>query len=141
MRAGDRTYHFRAIAREVIGQIFEDGLPADEEAELVTAITRKLLTNDGHAGVMTTRGQFWLTVVEKAGGGSECGISHEAALSVLRLVRDLDADLIPEILHRLTIAQSAEFTNRQGKRMRFWINPKERKTGIEPVADEPDSDV
>jgi hypothetical protein len=142
MRAKERAYHFRAIARDVIEKIFEDGLPADEEAEVVTAITRQLLTNDGHAGVMTARGQFWLTVVDKADGGWECGVSHEAALSVLRVVRndDLDADLIPDILHRLTVAQSAEFTSRQGKRMRLWINPKERKTGIEPVADAPESE-
>jgi hypothetical protein len=29
MRASERAYHFRAIARDVIGKIFEGGLPAE----------------------------------------------------------------------------------------------------------------
>jgi hypothetical protein len=135
MRASDRAFHFRAIARSIIERVFEDGLPADEEAELITSITRQLLTNDGHAGLITGRGQFWVRVVQKPELPWEYGLNHVPEISVLRFMRDwdLDADLVPGILRRLTVAQSAEFTNRKGMRLRFWIDPKLRRTNIEPV--------
>jgi hypothetical protein len=135
MRASDRAYHFRAIAHTIIERAFEDGLPADEEAELVTSITRQLLTNDGHAGVLTERGQFWVTVIEKPDQHWEVGINHVPEMSIRPFVRDWDFDLelVPEILRRLSVAQSAEFTNRRGMRLRFWIEPKERKTNIEQL--------
>jgi hypothetical protein len=138
MRPNDRAFHFREIARDVIERVFEDGLPADEEAELVTSLTRQFLTNDGHAGILTARGQFWVTAVEKPDQQWEFGIRHVADLSVLRFIRDWDFDpgLVPEILRRLTVAQSAEFTNRKGMRLRFWVDPKGRRTNLEPVEDD-----
>jgi len=64
--------------------------------------------------------------------------NHVAEVSVLPFMRnwEVDAELLPEILHRLTVAQSAELTNRKGMRLRFWIDPKKRTTSIERVVDD-----
>jgi hypothetical protein len=96
-----------------------------------------VLTKDGHAGVLTARGQFWVSVIAKPDRQWEVGFNHVSNLSVLRFIRDwdFDADLVPEILRRLSVAQSAQFTSRKGAGLRFWIEPKERKTNIEPAPD------
>jgi hypothetical protein len=135
MRPSDKAAHFRAIAQTVVDHAFPDGVPADEQAEIITSITRQLLTNDGHAGLMTARGQFWVKVVEKEDEKWEIGIGHVPEITVLRFMRqyDFDSEQVPEILHRLTVAQSAEFTNRQGVLYRFWVEPKERTTKIKKV--------
>jgi hypothetical protein len=126
----------RVIARDVLDRAFPEGLPPEADRELITSITRQLLTYNGHAGVVTGKGNFWVSVVDKPDDAVEVGMSHVPEVTVLRIVKswDIDADLVPEILHRLTVAQSAEVTSRKGVRLRLWIEPAKRMTHVKRVA-------
>jgi hypothetical protein len=126
------------MAFGIIERVLESELPADEEAELITSITRQLMTYDGHAALFTGRGQFWVRAAKSADREWTIDINHNPNISVFQFIEkwEFDAHLVPDILRRLTVAQSAEFTNRKGMKLRFWVNPKSKRTNLARVVDD-----
>jgi hypothetical protein len=127
----------RSIADQEIEQIVAQlGLPDADRGDWVTSVVRQWLTYDGsaylfpdedHQGVLFLRrtplGQFHVEVV-----AAKAGFIKEAC-------RDwqIDPDQIPEIVEQINRGQSAEVENRDGEAVRFWVDPKANRHGVEPV--------
>lgn len=127
------------VMRNIAATVIEDLLPGLDPAthqEYVTAVVRQWLTNDGHAGVFTVPMNYWLRLAEQGGeiavgrGESESDLPH-----ALRR-RKIAEDELPEVLHQLTIAQSATFVNTDGVKMVVRVVPSLRRFEYEKAEDE-----
>ena len=116
----------RNIASQMIDEILP-GLAPDRRRDYVTAITRQWITNECHAGVFTVAANYWLILEER-----------EGQILALRdvVVSDLPQNLLdlgiartelPDLLHQLTLAQSATITNEVGVTVKVRAIPKERR--------------
>jgi hypothetical protein len=125
----------RKIAKDVVQQVTEDSLQPSEQDELVTSLLRQWLTYNGHAALLTWEGQTWIVLDREEKETTRVGLNQVAGSSVARLMArwDVEEELLPEILHRLNVSQSAEFPNRQQQRLRFWVSPIERTVHIEQL--------
>lgn len=125
----------RYIAGCEIDKLFP-GIGEERREEYVTAVVRQWLTNDRHAGLFTVAVNFWLSLVEQ---GTKVLVGLEVCPSNMRQVlgpwKVLEEDL-PEIVHQLTLAQSATFVNADGVMIRVRAEPKEHAFGFEEVRDE-----
>jgi hypothetical protein len=136
-RGHKNSVALRRIAEQEIEKIVAQlGLPDADYRDWVTSVVRQWLTYDGsaylfpdedHQGVLflkrTPLGQFHVEVV-----AAKAGFIKEAS-------RDwrIDPDLIPEIVEQLNRGQSAEVENEDGEAVRFWVDPKANRHGVEPV--------
>lgn len=130
-----RARMLRKIAEDIVAQARLDeltGLPADDVA---TSMMRQWLTFDGHATFLSEEVQVYFL---------ERPVRQQEKVSLTpmpigdwfrRIMRDWDFgnDQLDGILKQLNLGQSAEIKNRQGVRLRLWVNPKEKSKGIEPV--------
>jgi hypothetical protein len=127
----------RKIAEHQVGQILPhlDGAGCGEYA---TAVVRQWVTCDGRAAILTERFNHWLA---PEGGGERFTVSVDRTeTSIGRFAADwhIPADQIPELLHRLSVAQSAEFQSEDGLVLRLRVVPHERAIAIEQAEAEGD---
>jgi hypothetical protein len=127
----------RHIAEQEVEKIaLQLGLPETDHPDWVTSVVRQWLTYDGSAylfpdedrqGVLflkrTPLGQYRVELVAAKAGfiQAACRDWH------------IDAEEIPEIVEQLNRGQSAEVANRDGEAVRFWVDPKANRQGVEPV--------
>jgi hypothetical protein len=127
----------RRIAEQEVEKLaLQLGLPDSDRRDWVTSVVRQWLTYDGCAylfpdedrqGVLflkrTPLGRYRVELVAAKAGfiKTACQDWH------------IDADEIPEIVEQLNRGQSAEVTNRDGQAVRFWVDPKANRQGVEPV--------
>lgn len=125
----------RRIAGHEIDKILPD-LSPEVRGEYATAVVRQWVTCAGHAAILTEHANYWLAL-ESMDGQYHVG-AGESETSIGRFVDDwrIPDDQIPELLHRLTVAQSATCESEDGLRLRLRVVPHERTVAIEQVEDE-----
>jgi hypothetical protein len=137
MKANSRA--LRRLAEAFLDEVAGDeDIPEGEREEFATSLVRQWLTYDGSAAVFVGDEQIYL-VLGRTPLGRPCVIPEPAGHGwVRRLTRDWKVipDDLPEVLDQLNRGQSAEVINGDGVPLRLWVNPKERRRGVEPLAGE-----
>lgn len=130
-----RPNPLRTIAEGQLHAIFGDSLSSEVENELATALVRQWMTYDGHAGLLADQVRFWFQV-NKTATGYDLSRQENRGCILDPFVRERGIDLadIPSILHRLNVSQSAEAETLHGRRLRFFIKPKERTISVEEIS-------
>jgi hypothetical protein len=124
------------LLREMAG---EEEIPQTQQDELVTSLVRQWLTYDGNAALFFGDQQIYFPLGVTP-LGKPC-VFPEPALSgwLHRLSKDwkICPEELPAVVEQLNRGQSAEVNNGDGVPLRFWVNPKERRRGIEPLVKQP----
>lgn len=134
------TRALRQLAENLIRQLVgEDELWKQDYADLATSLVRQWITCDGHATLLQGDRQFYFHLghspLGKACVGTEC---HSGDwLKQFAEQWQVAAEDLPDIIERLNRGQSAEVTNAEGCALRFWMNPKDRSKGVEPLVKTP----
>ncbi len=129
----------RQLAEEFIQTIAQDEeIPADEREDFATSLVRQWITYDGSATVFLGDQQVYL-VLGKTPLGKPCIVPEPALPGWMNRLREdwkINSDDLPEIIDQLNRGQSAEVINRDGIPLRLWVNPKEKRKGVEPLIKE-----
>jgi hypothetical protein len=115
-----------------------EDIPQGEREDFVTSLVRQWLTYDGTAAVFLGDEQVYLAL-GRTPLGRPCVDPEPAGQGwVRRLTRDwrISPEDLPEVLDQLNRGQSAEVVNGDGVPLRLWVNPKERRRGVEPLVTE-----
>lgn len=125
----------RKIAADAVDKVFPY-LPGDWEDALVTSVMRQWATYDNHAVLMAPEESCYL-LFSRRKNGYDLTINRVPGDSLQPFCRDWQIDLeqIPEIVQQLNICQSAPVRSRQGKSLRFAVDPKERTLRIEELSE------
>jgi hypothetical protein len=128
----------RQITADIIDDLVaDDGATAEERDDLVTSLVRQWTTYDGYA-VRFLGGQLHHLDLARTPLGNRCVKPHPGPRHWLVEVlseRAIDLDLVPEIVSRLNVAQSAEVTAPDGSELRLWVNPREHTCGVDVLAE------
>ena len=112
------------------------GLGTDTREEYVTSVVRQWLTNDRHAGIFTAAVNYWLNLVEEGGrvlvGREVCPSNLLHTLGPWKVIEED----FPQIVHELTLAQSATFVNADGVTVMVRVDPKQHAFAFEEVKDD-----
>jgi hypothetical protein len=139
--AGQREAAMTAIKRSTLRKIAENELvvcfgelDAGVRNDLATSLVRQWLTYEGNAGVVTATHQFWLRLITKR-DGVDVGIARKEGNwgHILTKNWGVDKNDIPDLSHRLNLCQSALYRQADGRRLRIWIEPKERVVQCQQV--------
>ena len=135
-----KRYPHRKVAESVVKQHFGD-LDAKVRNALATSLVRQWLTNDGHAGFVTTTHRHWIRLVPQEDGGVKVGSQKVAGSWGAVLSQDwhLEEDKIPEFLHQLNLCQSAQCRNKDGRTISLRIEPKARTIRCQELPREEDA--
>jgi hypothetical protein len=131
-----KHYPLRKLAETELAMCFS-GLDDALLNDLATSLVRQWLTNDGHAGLVTSTHQCWFRLVT-TGDSLEVVVSQaEGGLGRI-LSRDwhVDDEEIPGLLHRLNLCQSVLYRTAVGPTIRLWVEPKVRAVRCEEQAGE-----
>ena len=125
------------IAGTEIDELFP-GINSGMRGVYVTSLVRQWRTNGGQAGLFTVAVNYWLQLVER---GAELLVVRTVNPSpvCMRLARcGAPEGEFAEIVHRLSLAQSASFSDAGGRSFRIWADPKRRIFGIGGAEEEGD---
>jgi hypothetical protein len=129
----------RRLAEAFLDEVAEgEDIPEGEREEFATSLVRQWLTYDGSAALFLGDEQVY-AVLGRTPLGRPCVLPEPAGSGwVRRLTRDwkVSADDLPEVLDQLNWGQSAEVVNGDGVPLRLWVNPKEKRRGVEPLVGE-----
>jgi hypothetical protein len=129
----------RLLAESLLDDMAEyDVITEEEREDVATSLVRQWLTCEGNATLFLGEEQVYL-VLGRTPLGKPCVFPESAGHGWVRqLTRDwkISPDELPEILGQLNRGQSAEVVNADGVPLRLWVNPAERRRGIEPLARE-----
>jgi hypothetical protein len=129
----------RRLAEALLADIAGDeDIPEGEREDFATSLVRQWLTYDGSATLFLGEEQVYL-VLGRTPLGRPCVVPEPAGSGwVRRLTRDwkVSPDDLPEVLDQLNRGQSAEVLNGDGVPLRLWVNPKEKRRGVEPLVKE-----
>lgn len=124
------------LLREMAG---EDEIPQTEQDELVTSLVRQWLTYDGNAALFFGEQQIYFSL-GMTPLGKPCVVPEPELPGWLQRLSDdwkIGSEALPGVIEQLNRGQSAEVDNSDGIPLRLWINPKERRRGIEPLVKQP----
>jgi hypothetical protein len=126
----------RRLAEGLLQTLEEAGqVPFGERADLATSLVRQWVTYDGHAFLfLGGQGVFFdlgMTPLGRPRLVPEPGLT--GWLKVVTGDWKVDPGDLPEVFDQLNRGQSAEVTNAEGVPLRLWVNPQERKWGLEPL--------
>jgi hypothetical protein len=128
----------RKIAEAELDRRFAD-LDSQLKQELATSLARQWLTNEGHAGLVTTSGHYWFKINRTQNGGFEVGFDAQPPRFVDNLRRaNVAEDQLSGLLHQLSLCQSVVFPTQDGRILCLRMIAKERTLLIEPAANEND---
>lgn len=139
-KAASRSRVLRELAEEIIEEIAEAAdIPEDEREDFATSLVRQWLTYDGHAALFVGDGQFDFALSRTPLGKPRAVLTPPRVGWVGRCARDckVPAEEIPAIIAQLNRGQSAEVVNTEGVPLRLWVNPKEKKQGVEALVRKP----
>jgi hypothetical protein len=129
----------RRLAEALLDEIAEgEEFPEGEREDFATSLVRQWITYDGSATVFLGEQQVYL-VLGRTPLGKPCVVAEPAGHGWVRqLTRDwkVSPDDLPEVLDQLNRGQSAEVVNGDGVPLRLWVNPKEKRRGVEPLVKE-----
>ena len=129
----------RRLAEALLDEMAGDEvLPGGERADVATSLVRQWLTYEGHATLFLDDEQVYLDL-GRTPLGKPCVVPEPAGHGWVRqLARDwkVHPDDLPEVLDQLNRGQSAEVVSADGVPLRLWVNPRERRRGVEPLARE-----
>jgi hypothetical protein len=136
-KAEINSRELRRLAEALLDEIDEyDELPEAERADVATSLVRQWLTYEGHATLFLEDEQVYLDL-GRTPLGKPCVVPELAGHGWVRqLARDwnVSADDLPEVLDQLNRGQSAEVVSADGVPLRLWVNPRERRRVVEPLA-------
>jgi hypothetical protein len=138
-KAEINSRELRRLAETLLDEIDEEGeLPEDERADVATSLVRQWLTYEGHAALFLDEEQVYL-VLGRTPLGRPCVVPELAGHGWVRqLARDwkVHPDDLPDVLGQLNRGQSAEVVSADGVPLRLWVNPREKRRGVEPLVRE-----
>jgi hypothetical protein len=128
---------FRHIAEDVVQRLLEAGLLfVGDEEDITTSLVRQWLTYGGHAILFLDgeRVSFDLdqSRPDKLRLGQGVVPGTRELLERWQIDWKIDPEAWPDIFDQLNRGQSAEVINNDGVALRLWVNPNERKIGVEP---------
>jgi hypothetical protein len=126
----------RRLAETLLDDMAEyEVIPEGQREDIATSLVRQWLTCDGNATVFLGEEQVHL-VLGRTPLGRPCAVPEWAGHGWVRqLTRDwwVSPDDLPEVLGQLNRGQSAEVVNEDGVPLRLWVNPREKRRGVEPL--------
>jgi hypothetical protein len=129
----------RRLAEALLDDMTEyEVIPEEEREDVATSLVRQWLTCDGNATLFLGEEQVYL-VLGRTPLGKPCVVPEPAGHGWVRqLTRDwnVSPDDLPEVLGQLNRGQSAEVLNGDGVPLRLWVDPRERRRGVEPLVGE-----
>jgi hypothetical protein len=138
-KAEIKSRELRRLAEALLDEIAGDeDLPGGPRDDWATSLVRQWLTYQGHATLFLAEEQVYLDL-GRTPLGKPCVLPEPAGHGWVRqLARDwkLHPDDLPEVLDQLNRGQSAEVVNSDGVPLRLWVNPRERRRGVEPLVRE-----
>jgi hypothetical protein len=139
-KKGFNSRALRQLAVEFLRKIAQDEeFPEGEREEYVTSLVRQWSTYDGNA-MLLFDDQIMSLVLSRTPLGQLCVVPQPGIPGWIKIVREawkINPEEFPEILEQLNLRQSAEATNADGIPLRLWVNPKERRAGVEPLVEMP----
>lgn len=141
----DRKPNSRAL-RSLAEGLF-DGLAAEgrilqaEKDDFVTSMVRQWITFDGNATWFFGEEQIYFVHRHTPLGKPllETKPGQPGWFAEMRRDWRIDLEEFPGIVEQLNRGQGAEVTNTEGVPLRLWVNPRERSSGVEPLAAHPRS--
>lgn len=127
----------RQLAEELFANLAEKFPEANRE-DFVTSLVRQWITYDGNAtffvGEMGEM-QIYLVLGQTPLGKPYIHPEPDFSGWLERVQEDwnIDQEDFPGIIEQLNRGQSAEVVNREGVPLRLWVDPKERKKGVEEL--------
>jgi hypothetical protein len=129
----------RRLAEALLDDMTEyEVIPEEEREDVATSLVRQWLTCDGSATLFLGEEQIYL-VLGRTPLGKPCVVPEPAGHGWVRqLTRDwnVSPDDLPEVLGQLNRGQSAEVVNGNGVPLRLWVNPREKRRGVDPLVPE-----
>jgi hypothetical protein len=129
----------RRLAEALFHEAAEDPEVAEAEGEdFVTSLVRQWITYEGNATMFLDEQEVYL-VLGRTPLGKPCVIPELVGHGWVRqLTRDwkVSPDDLPDALEQLNRGQSAEVVNRDGVPLRLWVNPREKRRGVQPLVQE-----
>jgi hypothetical protein len=129
----------RQLAEDLLDQAADEyEISADEREDCVTSLVRQWITYDGNATFFVGDQQVYLTLGKTPLGRPRIVPARAFATWTKKLTEDwkIDPDDLDDAFEQLNRGQSAEVINSDGVPLRLWVNPKERRQGVEPLVKE-----
>jgi hypothetical protein len=126
----------RKIAEHELDQCFH-GLSPLTRDELVTSLVRQWIGNDGNAVIVTRDFHFWFRMKKLDDGQTQVVRDREPQTFVdhMRKSRVIE-EQIPDLLHELSVRQSAECVTDYGQKIRLRVDPGKPMFFVELVLDD-----
>lgn len=129
----------RILAEEVVKELENDQLVTEFNPDgIATSLVRQWLTYDGTAAISLSNGFFYLSLARSPLGNLGCEFETTETNWQEILVNHwkIAPDDLAQTVHELNLRQSSTIETTEGKVLRWWVNPKQRKTAIDHT--EPD---
>lgn len=130
----NKTRELRQLAESIVQNLSEEPgfAPFDTEG-LATSLVRQWLTYDSHAALHTGGDLYYLSLIRSPLGSFSVKTqpNHNNWLQTLEEDWNLSPEDFPGMIDQLNRGQSAEGINRNGEEIRWWVNPKEKNSGVE----------
>lgn len=140
MSKKSRSHQLRQLAENLLRDVArEEEVPQEEQEEVVTSLVRQWLTYDGNAALFVGDQQVYLSLGTTP-LGKPCVVPVPAPPGWLRRVSEdwkISSEELPEVAAQLNRGQSAEVVNEEGVPVRLWVDPRERRRGVEPRIQQP----
>ena len=139
-----KSQELRNLAETLVRSFEEDPEFQDVRTEgLVTSLVRQWMTYDGHAALVVKDALCFLPLTRTPLGAFAFRIIPGKSNWTEILQRDwhMAPEDVPEMIEQINRGQSADGTNRDGKVVRWWVNPMEQHSGVDgqPIKKEPGS--
>jgi hypothetical protein len=123
------------------GLVGQGRILESEKDDFVTSMVRQWITYDGNATWFFGEEQVYFVHRHTPLGKPllETTQRQPAWFAEMRQDWKIEPEEFPGVIEQLNRGQSAEVTNTEGVPLRLWVNPKERSSGVEPLATQPRS--
>ncbi len=130
----------RQLAEDLINQMAGNGdMPEPGRSDLVTSLVRQWISYDGNAALFLGDRHVYFVLDRTPLGKLRVTSTPTQPGWVNLLIEDwkIRPEELPEIFEQLNRGQSAEATNSEGVPLRLWVNPKQRREGVERLINKP----
>lgn len=130
----------RKLAEEICQSLIAEGrLLEAEGGDFITSLVRQWITYDGNATWFFDGEQVQFVHRHTPLGKPLLAMEQITPAWFAELQRQwkVDPEEFPRIVEQMNRGQSAETTNTEGIQLRLWVNPKEKKVGVEKLVTKP----
>lgn len=129
-----KSFELRQVAQKVLQELNQNPSLASLNREgLETSLVRQWLTYQGTAALHLGHDLYFLSLVFSPLGAYsvQTQANRDSWIKALREDWKVREEDLPAMIDRLNVGQSAEVVNQAGVRIRWWVNPREKTSGVE----------